>query len=67
MVNFGKQIARSSKQNLGNNTKQTRPSKPEVTSWSLGWKSYVDDLLNGLTHSCKLPHIIVGIPSKEPE
>ena len=31
------------------------------------WKSYVDDLLNGLTPWCKLPHIIVGIPSKEPE
>jgi hypothetical protein len=31
------------------------------------WKSYVDDLLNGLTPWCKLPHIIMGIPSKEPE
>jgi hypothetical protein len=33
----------------------------------LGWKSYVDDLLNGLTPWCNLPHIIVGIPSKEPK
>jgi hypothetical protein len=32
-----------------------------------GWKSYVDDLLNRLTPSCNLPHIIMGIPSKEPE
>ena len=31
----------------------------------LGWKSYADDLLNGLTPWCKLPHTIVGIPSKE--
>ena len=33
----------------------------------LRWKSYVDDLLNRLMPWCKLPHIIVGIPSKEPE
>ena len=33
----------------------------------LGWKIYVDDMLNRLTPWCKLPHIIVGIPSKEPE
>jgi hypothetical protein len=33
----------------------------------LGWKSYIDDLLNELTRWCKLPHIIMGIPSKEPE
>jgi hypothetical protein len=33
----------------------------------LGWKIYVDDLLNGLTPWCMLPHIIVGIPSKETE
>ena len=41
-----------------------------TTRWEgdgLGWKSYVDDILNGLTPWCKLPHIIVGIPSKEPE
>jgi hypothetical protein len=33
MVNLGKQTTRASKQNLGNNTKQTRPSNSEVTSW----------------------------------
>jgi hypothetical protein len=33
MVNFGKQATRASKQNLGNNTKQKRPSNSEVTSW----------------------------------
>jgi hypothetical protein len=33
MVNLGKKTARASKQNLGNNTKQTRPSNSEVTSW----------------------------------
>ena len=33
----------------------------------LRWKSYIDDLLNRLMPWCKLPHIIVGIPSKEPE
>ena len=31
------------------------------------WKSYTDDLLSGLTSWCKLPHIIMGIPSKDPE
>jgi hypothetical protein len=30
-------------------------------------KSYPDDLLNELTPWCKFPHIIMGIPSKEPE
>jgi hypothetical protein len=33
MVNLGKQIACASKKNLGNNTKQTRPSNSKVTSW----------------------------------
>jgi hypothetical protein len=28
---------------------------------------YVDDLLNGLTPWCNIPHIIMGIPSKESE
>jgi hypothetical protein len=33
MGNLGKQRAHVSKQNLGNNTKQTRHSNSEVTSW----------------------------------
>jgi hypothetical protein len=33
MVNFEKQTTRASKQNLGSNTKQTRPSNFEATSW----------------------------------
>ena len=33
----------------------------------LGWKSFIDNMLNGLTPWCKIPHIIVGIPSKEIE
>ena len=32
-----------------------------------GWKIYINDLLNRLRPWCKLPHIIMGIPSKEPE
>jgi hypothetical protein len=33
MVNSEKQTTRASKQNLGRNTKQTRPSNVEATSW----------------------------------
>jgi hypothetical protein len=33
MVNLGKQIAYASKQNIGNNTKKTRPSNSKVTGW----------------------------------
>jgi hypothetical protein len=33
MVNLGKQTTRTSKQNIGKNTKQTRPSNFEVISW----------------------------------
>jgi hypothetical protein len=33
MVNFEKQTTRASKQNLGNNTKKTRPSNFEATIW----------------------------------
>jgi hypothetical protein len=33
MVNLGKQTSRASRQNLGNNTKQIRPSNSEVTNW----------------------------------
>jgi hypothetical protein len=33
IVNLVKQTTCASKQNLGNNTKQTRPSNFEVTSW----------------------------------
>ena len=33
MLNIGKQTTRASKQNLGNNTKKTRPSNSEVTGW----------------------------------
>jgi hypothetical protein len=32
-----------------------------------GKKIYVDDMLNGITSWCNLPHIIMGIPSKEPK
>jgi len=32
-----------------------------------GWKSYVEYLLRGLTPWCKLPHIIMGILSKDPK
>jgi hypothetical protein len=31
------------------------------------WKIYIDDLLNRLTPWCKLPHIIMGIPYKDPK
>jgi hypothetical protein len=30
-------------------------------------KSYIDILFNRLTPWCKLPHIIMATPSKEPE
>jgi hypothetical protein len=33
MVNFEKQTTRASKQNLGRNTRKTRPSNFKATSW----------------------------------
>ena len=79
MANLGKQTTRASKIWESKPSKQDLPIPKSLVGdeiqrrnnetrrgWAR-WKSYANDLLNGLTPWYKLPHIIMGIPSKEPE